>query len=100
MCTHEHWLAFSTAAIRTLTGERELAVGIVVCLQTHGSRANWHLHRHRLLPDGGFRPDGTFVLFNRYRICTVAIDGDGVGGVRVTTGYLPPRWSWIGWWWR
>ena len=28
-----------TAAIRTLTGERDLAVGIVACLQTHGSRA-------------------------------------------------------------
>ena len=25
-----------TAAIRTLTGERDLAVGIVACLQTHG----------------------------------------------------------------
>jgi hypothetical protein len=31
-----------TAAIRTLTGERDLAVGIVACLQTHGSRANGH----------------------------------------------------------
>jgi hypothetical protein len=29
-----------TAAIRTLTGERDLAVGTVACLQTHGSRAN------------------------------------------------------------
>ena len=29
-----------TAAIRTFTGERDLAVGIVACLQTHGSRAN------------------------------------------------------------
>jgi len=48
-----------TAAIRTLTGERELAVGIVACLQTHGSRANWH--PHLLVTDGGFRPDGTFV---------------------------------------
>jgi hypothetical protein len=50
-----------TAAIRTLTGERDLAVGIVACLQTHGSRANWHPHLHRLVTDGGFRPDGTFV---------------------------------------
>jgi hypothetical protein len=50
-----------TAAIRTLTGERELAVGIVACLQTHGSRANWHPHLHLLVTDGGFRPDGTFV---------------------------------------
>ena len=50
-----------TAAIRTLTGERELTVGIVACLQTHGSRANWHPHLHLLVTDGGVRPDGTFV---------------------------------------
>jgi len=50
-----------TAAIRTLTGERALAVGIVACLQTHGSRANWHPHLHLLVTDGGFRPDGTVV---------------------------------------
>lgn len=50
-----------TAAIRMLTGERDLAVGIVACLQTHGSRANWHPHLHLLVTDGGFRPDGTFV---------------------------------------
>jgi len=50
-----------TAAIRTLTGEHDLAVGIVACLQTHGSRANWHPHLHLLVTDGGFRPDGTFV---------------------------------------
>jgi len=48
-----------TAAIRTLTGEGDLAVGIVACLQTHGSRANWHPHLHLLVTDGGFRPDGT-----------------------------------------
>lgn len=50
-----------TAAIRTLTGERELAVGIVACLQTLGSRANWHPHLHLSVTDGGFRPDGTFI---------------------------------------
>jgi hypothetical protein len=50
-----------TAAIRTRTGERDLAVGIVAYLQTHGSRANWHPHLHRLVTDGGFRPDGAFV---------------------------------------
>ncbi len=49
-----------TAAIRTLTGERDLAVGIVACLQTHGSHANWHPHLHLLVTDGGVRPDGTF----------------------------------------
>jgi len=52
-----------TAAIRTLTGERELAVGIVACLPTHGGRANWHPHRHHLVTDGGFRPDGTFIAW-------------------------------------
>lgn len=52
-----------TAAICTLTGERELAVGIVACLQTHGSRANGHPHLHLLVTDGGFRPDGTFVTW-------------------------------------
>jgi len=50
-----------TGAIRTLTGEPDLAIGIVACLQTHGSRANWHPHLHLLVTDGGFRPDGTFV---------------------------------------
>ena len=52
-----------TAAIGTLTGERDLAVGIVACLQTHGSRATWHPHRHLLVTDGSFRPDGTFVTW-------------------------------------
>ena len=52
-----------TTAIRTLTGEPDLAVGIVACLQTHGSRANWHPHLHLLVTDGGFRPDGTFVTW-------------------------------------
>ena len=51
------------AAIRALTGARELAVGIVACLHTHGSRANWHPHLHLLVTDGGFRPDGTFVAW-------------------------------------
>ncbi len=50
-----------TAAIRALTGQPYLAVGLVACLQTHGSRANWHPHLHLLVTDGGFRPDGTFV---------------------------------------
>jgi len=45
---------------KPLTGERELAVGIVACLQSHGSRANWHPHLHLLVTDGGFWPDGTF----------------------------------------
>lgn len=56
-----------------VTGERDLAVGIIACLQTHGWRANWHPHLHllvtartvtaaiRALTDGGFRADGTFV---------------------------------------
>jgi hypothetical protein len=50
-----------TAAVRTLTREPDLSVGIVACIQTHGSRANWHPHIHRVVTDGGFGPDGTFV---------------------------------------
>ncbi len=52
-----------TTAIRTLTGARDLAVGIVACRKTHGSRANWHPHLHLLVTDGGFRPDGTLVAW-------------------------------------
>ncbi len=50
-----------TTAVRTLTGEPDLAVGIVACLQTGGSLANWHPHLHLLVTDGGFRPDGAFI---------------------------------------
>ncbi|MGH7612871.1 MAG: IS91 family transposase [Gemmatimonadales bacterium] len=50
-----------TAAVRTLTCEPDLVVGVVACIQTHGSLANWHPHIHMLVTDGGFRADGTFV---------------------------------------
>lgn len=50
-----------TRAVRALTGEPTLAVGIVGCVQTHGSLANWHPHIHMIATDGGFRSDGTFV---------------------------------------
>lgn len=33
-----------TAAVRMLTREPDLAVGVVACIQTHGSLANWHPH--------------------------------------------------------
>jgi hypothetical protein len=49
------------AFIRATLGERDLSVGIVSSIQTHGSLANWHPHLHLLVTDGGFRPDGTFV---------------------------------------
>ena len=52
-----------TAGIRAATGESDLRVGIIVCLQTHGSLANWHPHLHLVVTDGGFRPDGTFVRY-------------------------------------
>jgi hypothetical protein len=45
-----------TAAVRALTGVPALAVGIVGCIQTHGSLANWHPHIHRIATDSGFRP--------------------------------------------
>lgn len=50
-----------TAALRTLTREGDLSVGIVACIQTHGSLANWHPHIHMIVTDGGFRSDGSFV---------------------------------------
>ena len=50
-----------STAMRTLIGERDLAVGILACLQTHGSPADWLPHLRLRLTDGGFRPDGTFV---------------------------------------
>ena len=50
-----------TAAVRATTGESDLKVGIVACLQTHGTLANWHPHLHLVVTDGGFRPDGTLV---------------------------------------
>lgn len=50
-----------TAAVRTITGEPGLSVGMVGSIQTHGSLANWHPHIHMVVTDGGFRTDGTFV---------------------------------------
>ena len=50
-----------TAFVRATTGERDLSVGLVASIQTHGSLANWHPHLHLLVTDGGFRPDGSFV---------------------------------------
>ena len=50
-----------TAFIRTTVGERDLSVGIVASIQTHGSLANWHPHLHLLVTDGGFRADVTFL---------------------------------------
>jgi len=41
-----------TAAIRTPTSYRELAVGIVTCRQTHGSRSNRQLHPPLLVTAG------------------------------------------------
>ncbi|MCX6026893.1 MAG: transposase [Chloroflexi bacterium] len=49
-----------TAGVRATAGEPDLRVGIIACLQTHGSLANCHPHLHLVVTDG-FRPDGTFV---------------------------------------
>jgi hypothetical protein len=52
-----------TTAVCTLTREPELAVGIVACIQTHGSRANWHPHIHTIVTGigiiGAWRPRST-----------------------------------------
>lgn len=45
-----------TATVRATTGGPGLAVGIVACLQTHGSRANWHPHLDVVVTDGASGP--------------------------------------------
>ncbi|MBI3080950.1 MAG: transposase [candidate division NC10 bacterium] len=60
-----------TAFIRATTGERNLSVGLVASIQTHGSLANWHPHLHLLVTDGGFRPDGTFVPLPLHDVATL-----------------------------
>ncbi len=50
-----------TSSIRATVGERDLSVGLVASIQTHGSLANSHPHLHLLVTDGGFRADGTIV---------------------------------------
>jgi hypothetical protein len=58
----------SRVAYRTLReylcaalGERDLAPGAIVCVQTFGSLAHAHPHLHVLVTDGAYRRDGTFV---------------------------------------
>ena len=61
-----------SAAIRALTEDRTLAVGVIACVQTHGSRANWHPHIHMIVTDGGFRADGTFVSWPAHEVAPLA----------------------------
>ena len=60
-----------TSFIRASVGEKDLSVGIVSSIQTHGSLANWHPHLHMLVTDGGFRPDGTFVHLPLHDVATL-----------------------------
>ena len=60
-----------TSFIRATVGEKDLSVGIVSSIQTHGSLANWHPHLHLLVSDGGFRRDGTFVNLPLHDIATL-----------------------------
>ena len=55
-------------------GDRELSVGVVASIQTHGALANWHSHLHLRVTDGGFRPDGR----------------SGVGGADLVIMYRTP----------
>ena len=43
------------AAARATTGKVDLAVGIIACLQAHGSLATWHPHLHLVVTDGGLQ---------------------------------------------
>ena len=60
-----------TAFLRATGDERDLSVGIVSSIQTHGSLANWHPHLHLLVTDGGFRPNGTFVHLPLHDVATL-----------------------------
>ncbi len=60
-----------TSFIRATVDEKDLSVGIVSSIQTHGSLANWHPHLHLLVTDGGFRPDGTFVRLPLHDVATL-----------------------------
>ena len=62
----------STAFVRATTGERTLAVGFVAWMQTNGSLVNWHAHRHLLVTDGGFRPDGIVVPLRQHDVATLS----------------------------
>jgi hypothetical protein len=60
-----------TSFIRATVDEKDLSVGIVSSIQTHGSLANWHPHLHLLVTDGGFRADGTFVHLPLHDVATL-----------------------------
>ena len=60
-----------TAFMRATLGEKDLSVGIVSSIQTHGSLANWHPHLHMLVTDGGFLADGTFVHLPLHDVATL-----------------------------
>ncbi|MEK7331332.1 MAG: transposase, partial [Candidatus Eisenbacteria bacterium] len=49
------------AHLRVALGERDLAPGAIVCVQTFGSLAHVHPHRHVRVSDGADRRDGRFV---------------------------------------
>ena len=51
-----------TKSFRAPSGREDLEVGMVACVQTFGSFANFHPHLHILVTDGGFAADGTFYV--------------------------------------
>jgi len=59
--------ATTTGFIRSAFREPDVSIGIVLCIQTHGSLLNWQPHSHALVTDGGFRPDGSFVHLPLHR---------------------------------
>jgi len=46
---------------RAALGDRDVAPGVIFCIQSFGSLAHWHPHLHVLMSDGAFRRDGSFV---------------------------------------
>jgi hypothetical protein len=54
------WRAGRRTYVQAALGEREVVAGLVACVQTFGTVAQWHPHLHVLMTDGGFRREGTF----------------------------------------
>jgi hypothetical protein len=47
--------------VEAALGNREVVPGLIVCVQTFGTVAQWHPHLHVLMTDGGFGREGRFV---------------------------------------
>ena len=51
-----------TKSFQALTGRQDITVGMVACVQTFGNFANFHPHLHIPVTDGGFGPNGRYII--------------------------------------